>query len=505
MSFLELRNITKSFSGVEVLHGVELSLGKGEIRALLGANGAGKSTLMNIITGSVQADSGEILIDGSPVKIGDPVHAGKLGISMVHQELSVIPTMSVIHNMFLGRELKKHGIVDMDTMRSKYKALCEEYGFDIPGSAMVRDLSIAQRQLVEIMRAVSFNARLLILDEPTTALAEKEKAKLFEIVRQLRDKGTTIIYITHNMNEVFALADKATFLRNGGLVGTFPVSELDIPKISEYMSGIKSLELKRRSSCAQAQKPPLLEVEGLCRGNAVNNVSFKLYEGEVIGLAGLVGAGRSEIARLIFGADRASAGTVSINGKKLRITSPQDAVKNGICMLGEDRKRDGLILKHSLYRNAAITRLKALKRRGTVSEGSAKQYMSEAARRLSISMNSVSDKAENLSGGNQQKVVISKWLDEKMRVLIFDEPTKGIDILAKEDVFRVIDEAANQGKGIIFISSDIEEVLRVCDRILVICDGSVIDDFANGPNVTRKTVLDSILRHQEIGNEKRDS
>ena len=503
MSFLELKNITKSFSGVEVLHGIDLSLDAGEIRAVLGANGAGKSTLMNIITGSVQASSGEIILDGKKVHISDPIAAQKNGIAMVHQELSVVPTMTVVHNMFLGREIKRRGIVDMPAMRRKYDELCSQYGFSIPGGAKIRDLSIAQRQIVEILRAVSFNARLLILDEPTTALAEKEKQQLFKIVRQLKAGGTTIIYITHNVGEVFTLADNATFFRNGSLVGTFPVSELTVDKVSEYMSGTKHAQERSHTSHLRADAVPVMTVEGLCRDNAVKDVSFELYPGEVLGFAGLVGAGRSEIARAIFGADRATSGRICVDGAEKTIKTPRDAVKSGIGMISEDRKKDGLILKHSMFRNAVLTQLGAIKKNGLCSEAAARSYMSRAAERLSIKMNGVDDKVESLSGGNQQKVVISKWLMDNMRVLIFDEPTKGIDILAKEDVFKVVEDSAADGKGVIFISSALDEVLRVSDRILIVSGGSIIGELEN-KNLDQKAIMDIILKHQEKSYEGKD-
>lgn len=503
MSFLELKNIKKSFSGVEVLHGIDFSLEAGEIRAVLGANGAGKSTLMNIITGSIPASSGDIILDGKTVKIPNPVAAQKLGIAMVHQELSVVPTMTVVHNMFLGRELKRGGIVDMPAMRQRYEALCKEYGFSIPGGVKVRELSIAQRQMVEILRAVSFNARLLILDEPTTALAEKEKQQLFKIVRRLKESGTTIIYITHNVGEVFMLADNATFFRNGSLVGTFPVGELNVDKVSEYMSGTKHAQENGHVSHRKEGAAPVLSVKGLCRDNAVKDVSFELYPGEVLGFAGLVGAGRSEIARAVFGADRPTSGKIFVDGKEKTIKNPRDAVKSGICMISEDRKKDGLILKHTMYRNAVLTQLKSIKKNGMCSENAAKDYMSGAAERLSIKMNSVNDKVENLSGGNQQKVVISKWLIDDMRVLIFDEPTKGIDILAKEDVFKVVENSAADGRGVIFISSALDEVLRVSDRILVVSGGSIIGELEN-KNIDQKAIMDIILRYREKRDEDKD-
>ena len=503
MSFLELKNITKRFSGVEVLHSVNLSLEAGEIRAVLGANGAGKSTLMNIITGSVQANSGDIIIDGKKVKISDPVTAQKMGIAMVHQELSVVPTMAVVHNMFLGREIKRNCIVDMPAMRQKYEAMCDQYGFNIPGGAKVRDLSVAQRQIVEILRAVSFNARLLILDEPTTALAEKEKQQLFKIVRQLKSDGTTIIYITHNIGEVFTLADNATFFRNGSLVGTFPVSQLSFDKVSEYMSGTKRTHDSGRISHRIAGAAPVLTVEGLCRDKAVKNVSFELYPGEVLGLAGLVGAGRSEIVRSVFGADRPNSGRICVDGKEKTIKTPRDAIKSGIGMISEDRKKDGLVLKHSMFRNAVLTQLRSIKRNGLCSESVARNYMSSAAGRLSIIMNTVDDKVESLSGGNQQKVVISKWLMDDMRVLIFDEPTKGIDILAKEDVFKIVEDYTAVGVGVIFISSALDEVLRVSDRILVVSGGSIIGELENN-GIDQKTIMDIILKHQEKNDEDKD-
>lgn len=493
-SFFEMSHIIKKFGDVEILHNVDFQLERGEIRALLGANGAGKSTLMRIIAGASPATSGSIKMNGTEVHITDPIAAQQLGIAMVHQERSLVPTMTVLQNIYLGREIKQHGLMDTREMLQKYTQLCEKLNFYIPAHATVRDLSVAQQQMVEIIRVLSLEAQIIILDEPTTSLTNGEKDKLFALIKQLKEEGKTIVYISHILEEIFLLTDTATIMRNGDIVGSFKTSDLTKASISEYMSGMQFIESTRESYC-QTDAAPVLEVKNLSGNKYPSPVSFSVRPGEIVGLAGLVGAGRSELARAIFGADK-STGEILVDGTPVQIKSPADGIKHGIGFISEDRKQEGLILQHPLYKNAAVTQLHRMKKGGWLSATVAKDYMEEHGRKLSIKMNSVNDPASSLSGGNQQKVVLSKWLMDDLKVLIFDEPTKGIDIGAKEDVFHAIEERAKQGMAIIFISSDLQEVLRVSDRVLIMYEGKIIDERPNS-KLTEKDILDAILQYQD--------
>ncbi|MCI8292292.1 MAG: sugar ABC transporter ATP-binding protein [Hespellia sp.] len=490
-SVLEMKGIKKSFSNVEVLHGVDFSLEKGEIRALLGANGAGKSTLMKILCGIYSATDGEIHLEGKPVSITQPSTASELGIAIVHQELSIIPTLTVLQNFFLGREELSHGILKEKEMRKQYREICTEFEFDIDPDIQARKLSVAKQQMIEIMKILSLDAKIIVLDEPTTSLTDDEKKNLFGLIRQLKEREKTIIYISHVLEEIFLLADQATIMRNGEMVGTWPVKELTIPLISEYMTGNK-IEHGQRGSTVQENMPPVLEVKNLCN-QSVHDVTFSVKPGEVLGLAGLMGAGRSEIVRALFGADSKTAGSIQIAGKTVRIRTPRDAIRSGIGLIPEDRKTEGLILKHEIFKNMSMVQLKKLKKHSLLHEKTEKQFAKQAVEKLSIKLNKVTDQVGNLSGGNQQKVVVSKWISEDFKVLIFDEPTKGIDIGAKEDIFQIVDDFAKMGIGIIFISSDLEEVIRVADRMLIIRDGQVIEEMEN-KDVSQKDIMESILR-----------
>lgn len=487
---LEMKHIGKSFYNVEVLHGVDFSLEQGEVRALLGANGAGKSTLMKILCGVHHATCGTVMLEGKEVQIKNPMVAREFGIAMVHQELSIVPTLTVLQNFFLGREKKNGILLNEKAMRAEYKQICEDFGFEIDPDIQAKNLSIAKQQMVEIMKILSQDAKIIIMDEPTTSLTNEEKKNLYGLIKQLQKKKKTIIYISHILEEIFLLADNATIMRNGDIVGNFPVSELTIDSISEYMTGEK-IVAKRAKSYRKERMEPILQVEGM-QNKAIHDITFDIKPGEVLGLAGLVGAGRSEIVRALFGCDEKHGGTIKIEGQKVTIKSPQDAIRNGIGLIPENRKTEGLILKHAIFKNASMVQLKRLKKGPWLYEKNEKDYMQRAVKKLSIKLNKVTDAVGGLSGGNQQKVVVSKWLSQDFKVLIFDEPTKGIDVGAKEDIFRIIEEFASAGMGIIFISSDLEEVLRVSDRLLIVRGGRIIDEMEND-NVTEKEIMQSIL------------
>lgn len=494
--FFVMQDICKSFSGVEVLHHVDFSLEKGEVHALLGSNGAGKSTLIKIISGIHSSSSGSITLDGESIAFADPREAQQHGISLVPQEFCLVPTLTAMQNVFLGRESVKGGLLDEKTMRAEYEKICRDFGFDISADEQVENLTAAQMQMIEIMKALSVDARIIIMDEPTTSLTNNEKAKLFEIIERLRDDGTTIIYISHILSEVFRLCDRATILRNGEIVGTWKVSELDFGSVCRYMSGNEvSIGARKQSRC-RTSADSVLEVCGLSRKGTVDDVSFSVRPGEVVGLAGLVGSGRTELVRLIFGADRKSGGSIAIDGREVRIKHPSDAVKNGIGFVAEDRKHEGLVLNMPIYQNMTIAKLRELFGGRLLRRKTEIEYAENSKQELSIKLGSVIDPVETLSGGNQQKVVLAKWMLEKLRVLILDEPTKGIDISAKEDVFKAIDRLTEKGIGIIFISSDLEEVFRVSDKLLIIDNGRVVREMDN-KNVGEADVLDIILRSRE--------
>ena len=494
--FFQMQDICKSFSGVEVLHHVDFSLEKGEVHALLGSNGAGKSTLIKIISGIHQASSGSITLDGERLVLSSPREAQQYGISLVPQEFYLVPTLTAMQNVFLGRETVKGGLLDEKSMRADYEKICVDFGFDIAPDEPVENLTAAQMQMIEIMKALSADARIIIMDEPTTSLTSNEKTKLFDIIDRLRDGGTTIIYISHILSEIFRLCDRATILRNGEVVGTWPVSELDFGSVCRYMSGSEvSIGARKQSHCRRNESS-VLEVKSLSRRGVVNDVSFDVRPGEVVGLAGLVGSGRTELVRLIFGADRKSGGSIAIDGREVRIKHPSDAVKNGIGFVAEDRKHEGLVLNMPIYQNMTLAKLRELFGGRLLKRKTELEYAENSKQELSIKLGSVIDPVETLSGGNQQKVVLAKWMLEKLRVLILDEPTKGIDISAKEDVFKAIDRLTEKGIGIIFISSDLEEVFRVSDKLLIIDNGRIVREMDN-ENVGEADVLDIILRSRE--------
>lgn len=494
--FFVMQDICKSFSGVEVLHHVDFSLEKGEVHALLGSNGAGKSTLIKIISGIHSSSSGSITFDGKSIAFADPRDAQRHGISLVPQEFCLVPTLTAMQNVFLGRESVKGGLLDEKTMRAEYEKICRDFGFDIPADEPVENLTAAQMQMIEIMKALSVDARIIIMDEPTTSLTNNEKAKLFEIIERLRDDGTTIIYISHILSEVFRLCDRATILRNGEIVGTWKVSELDFGSVCRYMSGSEvSIGARKQSRC-RTNAGSVLEVLGLSRKGAVDDVSFSVRPGEIVGLAGLVGSGRTELARLIFGADKKSGGSIAVSGKEVRIKHPSDAVKSGIGFVAEDRKHEGLVLNMPIYQNMTLAKLRELFAGRLLNRKTELEYAEKSKTELSIKLSSVADPVETLSGGNQQKVVLAKWMLDGLKVLILDEPTKGIDIGAKEDVFNAVDSLAEKGIGIIFISSDLDEVFRVSDKLLIMDGGRVIKEMKN-ENVTEAEILDIVLRSRE--------
>ncbi|MBA4421426.1 MAG: D-xylose ABC transporter ATP-binding protein [Anaerolinea sp.] len=475
---LELKNITKSFPGVLAVQDVTLHAYVGEILALVGENGAGKSTLMNILSGAFSADCGTILLDGQEVKITSPRRAQELGIAMIHQELALIPQMTVAQNIFLGREplFAAGTLVNIKKMMDDAQDILNQLGLDFAVNALISDLSIAQRQMVEIAKAISTKSRVIILDEPTSALSERESGKLFNLMRSLREQGVTLIYISHRMEEIFALSDRVAVMRDGQLVGVAPTKELTVGTIVQMMVG---RELKDFFPKTETQRGCVtLEVQNLRSGARLKDASFTLYKGEIVGLAGLVGSGRTEIARVLFGADKNEGGEIRVDGQSVKIHSPQEAIRHGIGLVTEDRKVQGLFLGQSVRSNASVSLFQRLSRLGFLLYGKIDQWTRGAIQQLNIRASNLEQRAGNLSGGNQQKVVIARWLAVNPKILILDEPTRGIDVSSKAEIHSLISELAAKGVAILMISSELPEILGISDRILVMREGQLTAEFS---------------------------
>lgn len=475
---LEMRNICKAFPGVKVLEDVTLKVRAGEVHALMGENGAGKSTLMKILMGIYKADQGELYLQGRRVEVYSPRDAMGKGISMIHQELNIIADMEVAENIFIGRELLKNHmlrLVDRSRMRAESKRLLKMMEIDINPETLMRNLSIAQMQLVEIVKAISVNSKIIVMDEPTSAITEKEAVVLFQQIEQLKKQGVAIIYISHKMDEIFRIADTITVLRDGQCIGTRPAGELDEDKLISMMVGreIREIYPKEKTDIGEV----VLEVRGLSRGKRVHDASFQLKKGEVLGIAGLVGAGRSELVETIFGIAPRTAGDIFISGKRIKIKSPSDAIGARMALITEDRKRTGLNLAANVRENISLAALHKLAYAGLINHRKEKKAAEYYIRQLTIKTPDADAMVCNLSGGNQQKVVLAKWLLNEPEIIIFDEPTRGIDVGAKRDIYLMINALAKQGKAIIVISSEMAEVMGISDRILVMCEGKITGEL----------------------------
>jgi len=484
---LELCNISKSFPGVQALTNVSLSLQRGEVLALMGENGAGKSTLIRMLGGAHRPDSGTIRIDGRELQMNTPSEAIRAGIGVIYQELTLIPVLSVCDNMFLGRDRGRFWIAQRDERR-RATQIFNRMGVEIPLDVPVGQLSIAQQQLVEIARVLSQDVRILVMDEPSAALTPQEVERLFGLMRELKSQGIGIIYISHRLEEVFAVADRVTILRDGQHVADSDIRNLNRSRLIELMVGrVLGREFKRAASTPGAV---CLEVNGLVRGQAVRDVSFSIRRGEIVGMTGLVGAGRTETARLIFGADRADRGRIRVDGNALRMGSPRRAIQAGICLLTEDRKSQGLIPGRSVRENFSLASLQTQQRFGFMRQQREREAFDGYVQRLRIRIPNQEQLARNLSGGNQQKVLLARWLHCHTQVVLFDEPTRGIDIGARQEIYQLITELARQGKAILLISSELPEVLSLSDRILVMRHGQIAGEVQNGPRVTQEQLLD---------------
>lgn len=477
-TILEMKNIDKRFSGVHALKSVSFDLRAGEVHALMGENGAGKSTLMKVLTGIHTMDDGEITLFGNKVKFTDISQSQQAGISMIHQELNMMNHLTVAQNIYIGREpLIKNFYIDDKKMEEDAKKLFDKIGVDIDPSVTLGTLTVGKQQMVEIAKAVSHDSKLLILDEPTAALTQTEVDELFAIMNDLRDKGIGMIYISHRMDEINRISDRITVMRDGEYVGTLNTKETTKDEIVKMMVGRVVYGDKKEVSNVPDNAPVVLEVKNLCSGNTIKNVSFKLRKGEILGFSGLMGAGRTEVARAIFGADRYDSGEIFINGKKVAINEPFTAVKHGICYLSEDRKQYGLMLNKSISENTALSSLDKFIKFGWINDKKIARESKKYNEKLRTKTPSMEQLLKNLSGGNQQKVIIARWLMKDSDIFIFDEPTRGIDIGAKSEIYDLIEDLAANGKSIIMISSELSEVQRLSDRVVVMCEGRITTEL----------------------------
>jgi ribose transport system ATP-binding protein len=472
-----MQNICKIFGGVKALQNVCIQIKPGEIHALVGENGAGKSTLMKILSGAYIKDSGDIYLNGKKANINSPKDGIKNGISVIYQEFALIGSLTVAENIFIDKLNDKGRLINWKSLRERAKKVLESLGFgDIPANKLVSELSVAHQQVVEICKALARESSVLILDEPTAVLANKEVEQLFKLLKDLRAKGVSIIYISHRLEEIFRLSDRITVMKDGGYVGTYETSEMNEKKLVSLMIGrtLESYFPYRESRIGET----VFKVENIRSGNAVRNVSFEARQGEVLGIAGLVGSGRTETMRAIFGADPLDSGKIFLNGKQIKVKSPQSAVRQGIGLLPEDRKAHGVLLKMPIRTNITLTRMKAFTGLfNMISKKKETEYVNEMVEKLAIKVGSIENPANSLSGGNQQKVAIAKLLASDSKILILDEPTRGVDVGAKIEIYKIINELVAQNYAVIMISSEMMEIIGMCDRVIVVRNGSVAGEL----------------------------
>jgi ribose transport system ATP-binding protein len=475
---LEMRGVTKRYPGVLALDSVSFDLQSGEVHCLVGENGAGKSTLMKILSGAERKDAGEIRVDGKPVTISSPAQAQAVGISIIYPDFKLVPELSVAENILLGHEpcRGKSPFVDRKRMREVSREVLAELGEPIDVDLPVSSLSVGRRQIVEIARVISRKARIVAMDEPSAPLTENELKRLFEVIRVLKGEGVGVIYISHRLEEIFEIGDRVTVLRDGKLITTCGIEHADKRSLIRWMVGREIESEFPRIDLTRGEE--ILQVENLSRGSSVQNVSFTLCRGEILGLAGLVGAGRSELARLIFGVDKKDDGRIFLSGKEVSPQSPRQAIELGIGLLTEDRNRYGLIMQMSVKENISLSNLRVLLKGLFIDHNKEKEAASQYVDRLSIRTPSLSQQVEFLSGGNRQKVVLARWLFTKCKLLIFDEPTAGIDVGVKYEIYNIINQLASDGIGVIVISSQLPELLGICTRIGVMCEGRLVETLS---------------------------
>ncbi|WP_421591333.1 sugar ABC transporter ATP-binding protein [Shinella sp. M27] len=485
-ALLEMRDISKTFGASKALSQVSLAVHSGEVHALMGENGAGKSTLMKILSGAYTADpGGSVLIDGETVALGDPLKAKAYGIAVIYQELSLAPNLTVAQNMFLGNEPSRFGVADRAEMRRRAEPILKQLGIGFDASRRVAELSLGERQMVEIARALTTNARIIVMDEPTTSLTSRETDRLFDVIARLKADGIAIIYISHRMEEIYQLSDRVSVLRDGAYVGTLDRADLSASKLVSMMVGRDlSSFYKKEHRQGAGERSAVLSVEKVGDGSKVHDCSFEVRAGEVLGIAGLVGSGRTELARLVYGADNRTSGEVMLNGKPLAISSPRDALDAGIAYLTEDRKALGLFLDMSISDNINIGVIADdAKAAGVRNFARAQERASHSVKSLSIRTASTQINVGALSGGNQQKVLLARLLETRPKAIILDEPTRGVDVGAKSEIYRIIDDLAQNGIAIVVISSDLPEILGIADRVLVMREGRIAGEVTGSAEV----------------------
>ncbi len=497
---LELTGIAKRYPGVTALDGVDFSLLPGEVHCLCGENGAGKSTLMKILAGGQRPDAGEIRLNGEVLRLRSPQHAQQCGIGMIYQEFNLAPALSVAENIFLGRAPRRKGLplIDWHALEANAAALLARIGIKLDPRKTVRECSVAEQQMVEIAKALALNARVLIMDEPSATLTDAELTALFALIRDLRAQGLGIVYISHRLDEIFAIGNRVTVLRDGKHINTKPIGEVSRDSLIHMMVG---RELKDEFPKVEAPRgAELLRVEGLTRNGVFEDISFALRAGEIVGLTGLVGSGRTEVARAIFGADAIHRGRICLDGQEIKVASPRDAIAHGIGLLTEDRKQQGLVLGMSVRENTTLANLRAVPGGWRIRARDERRIAEDYARDLRTKTPSVEQAAVHLSGGNQQKVVLAKWLFTQSRVLIFDEPTRGIDVGAKVSIYELMNTLVARGAAILMISSELPEVLGLCDRVLVMHEGRLAGELPRATATQEKIMHLATGQPPSVGN-----
>ncbi|MPQ33250.1 sugar ABC transporter ATP-binding protein [Clostridium estertheticum] len=487
--FLEMKGISKCFPGVKALDNINLSLYKGEVLALLGENGAGKSTLIKILGGVYQKDDGKVVIQGSEVDIKNVKEAEKLGISIIHQELSVIPNLTVAENLFLGNEKinKVTKKLDKKTMNTMCKDYLKQIGSNVDPEEYVKNISIGEMQMLEIVKAISKNSNIIVMDEPTSALTDTETEKLFKVVEMLKSRNIAIIYISHRLDEIFAICDRINILRDGKYVGEVKVNDVSKDDLITMMVGRKMEEQYPYKEPTNVT--PILKLNDVCLEGILKSINLEVRAGEILGMSGLMGSGRSEVAKVIFGEYKRTSGSIEMNGKQVNINCPKDAINSGIAYLSEDRKKEGLILPLSVKQNMTLASLdKFEKKMFCISKADEKNVVDEYIKKLAIKTPTQDQLIKNLSGGNQQKVIIAKWLIQSPKVLIIDEPTRGIDVGAKKEIYDVLNQLKAEGKAVIMISSDMSEVLGISDRIVVMHEGKITGELSR-QEATQESIM----------------
>lgn len=473
---IEVSHVSKSFPGVKALDDIHFRVRRGTTHVLCGENGAGKSTLMKIINGIYQPDSGQIYLDGKPVRIDNPIHARNMGISMIFQELSYVPEMTVEENIFLGNwPVNKFGQIDWKQIRRRTQELLQQEGLSYQPNTPLKDLSVSDIQMLEIIKAISYNSDIIIMDEPTSAITDKEIDRLFEKIAMLKARGACIIYISHKLDEIFRIADEITVLRDGAVVDSRPASELDIDEVIALMVGRRMENKYPYVACQKGDV--VLEVKNLSSEGVFHDISFHVRAGEIVGFAGLMGAGRTEVMRALFGLDPYTEGHVSIRGKPLQKGNVSKSIQQGLVMLSEDRKRHGIIPMRSVTENVSLASLEKVIYRGRLHRKKEFQFVDTACKSMRVKTPSYETAIEALSGGNQQKVVLAKWMLRDPDILIMDEPTRGIDVGAKYEIYKLMMELAQKGKALIMVSSELPELIGMCDRIYVLCAGTIVGEL----------------------------